>query len=280
MMRKVNIEILEPHGVVRPKPRGLGAIKMFLIIVGGIVSVQFINILLFFCGIINSEEMILFDSATLSVVAVITSGCMTVLSTRIRVVLMTIGAINSSSTKLQTNRILAMTRVGNAFFLIRVALELAFTVYCVVLMEGKQLSSLNTTISHLTLLTTTFLHLTLHLYLHLHISLITGHIIIAIFKFVFGAIIIICNAITFRAPHQHLIILIPSYNQFYVLLSIHLFTIFHLPLCMRICTHIDLHIFHYLAPSHIHTYSRTRSHLHSLSLHLTTMHFSIQLLYR
>ena len=168
MMRKVNIEILEPHGVVRPKPRGLGAIKMFLIIVGGIVSVQFINILLFFCGVINSEEMILFDSATLSVVAVITSGCMTVLSTRIRVVLMTIGAINSSSTKLQTNRILAMTRVGNAFFLIRVALELAFTVYCVVLMEGKQLSSHVTTISHLTLLTTTFLHLTLHL--HLYIS--------------------------------------------------------------------------------------------------------------
>lgn len=136
MMRKVNIEILEPHGVVRPKPRGLGAIKMFLIIIGAVGAVQSLNIILFLSGVINSEGMILFDSVTLSIVAVITSAFMTVLSTRIRVVLMTIGAINSNSTRPQTNRILAMTRVGNAFFFIRVALELALTVSCITLMKG------------------------------------------------------------------------------------------------------------------------------------------------
>ena len=136
MMRKVNIEILEPHGVVRPKPRGLGAIKMFLIIIGVIGAVQLLNITLFLTEAINSEGMILFDSITLSIVAVITSAFMTVLSTRIRVVLMTIGAINSNSTRPQTNRILAMTRVGNAFFFIRVALELALTVSCITLMKG------------------------------------------------------------------------------------------------------------------------------------------------
>ena len=137
MMRKVNIEILEPHGLVRPKPSGLGAIKRFLLIFGTIVAFQLLNLLLFLFEIINSEGMILFDSITLSVVAVVISGFMTILSTRIRVLLMTIGAINSSSTRPQTNRILAMTRVGNGFFFIRVALELAFTLYCIILMRGK-----------------------------------------------------------------------------------------------------------------------------------------------
>ena len=139
MMRKVNIEALEPHDVVRPKPRGLGAVKMFLIVFAFIAAFQLLSILLFLFEVINSEEMILFDSVTLSVVAVFTSSCMTVLSTRIRVVLTSIGAINSSSTRPQTNRILAMTRVGNAFFSIRVALELAFTMYCITLMSGRQL---------------------------------------------------------------------------------------------------------------------------------------------
>ena len=109
---------------------------MFLIIIGVIGAVQLLNITLFLTEAINSEGMILFDSITLSIVAVITSAFMTVLSTRIRVVLMTIGAINSNSTRPQTNRILAMTRVGNAFFFIRVALELALTVSGITLMKG------------------------------------------------------------------------------------------------------------------------------------------------
>lgn len=142
-MRKVNIEALEPHDVVRPKPRGLGAVKMFLIIFALITALQVLNIILFLFEVINSEEMILFDSVILSVVAITTSSCMTVLSTRIRVVLTSIGAINSSSTRPQTNRILAMTRVGNAFFSIRVALEVAFTMYCIALMSGGMLASDN-----------------------------------------------------------------------------------------------------------------------------------------
>lgn len=141
MMRKVNIEILEPHGVVRPKPRGLGAIKMFLIIMSSVGAIQLLHILLFLCGIVNSEGMILLDSVTLSVIAVVISVFMTILSTRIRVVLMTIGAINSNSTRPQINRILAMTRVGNAFFFIRVAVELAFTASCFFQMKGAMLCS-------------------------------------------------------------------------------------------------------------------------------------------
>lgn len=136
MMRKVNIEVLEPHGVVRPQPRGIGAIKLFFRITCAVGSIQLLGIILFLSEVLNSEGMILFDSITLSIIAVVTSGFMTVLSTRIRVVLMTIGAINSNSTKPQTNRILAMTRVGNVFFSIRVAVELAFTVSCITLMRG------------------------------------------------------------------------------------------------------------------------------------------------
>lgn len=116
---------------------------MFLIIFALITALQVLNIILFLFEVINSEEMILFDSVILSVVAITTSSCMTVLSTRIRVVLTSIGAINSSSTRPQTNRILAMTRVGNAFFSIRVALEVAFTMYCIALMSGGMLASDN-----------------------------------------------------------------------------------------------------------------------------------------
>lgn len=139
MIRKVNIEPLEPHGVVRPNPRSLGAIKLFLIIMSVIIAVQLLNLLLFLSGAVNSEGMILFDSVMLSSVAVITSTFMTLLSARIRVVLMAIGASNASSTRAQANRILAMTRVGNAFFFCRVVIELVFTISCLVVMKGESM---------------------------------------------------------------------------------------------------------------------------------------------
>jgi hypothetical protein len=138
MMRKVKIEPIDKSGVVRPKPRGLGAIKMFLYIMGGIVAIELISLLLFVFTIINSEGMILLDSFLLSIVAIITSTLMTVLSARIRLVLSTIGAANASSTRPQTNRILAMTRVGNAFFFCKVTVELAFTISCLNLMRGER----------------------------------------------------------------------------------------------------------------------------------------------
>lgn len=137
MMRKVKIEPLDKSGVVRPKPRGLGAIKMFIYIMAAIVGIELLSLLLFVCTVVNSEGMILLDSIMLSVVAIVTSTFMTILSARIRLVLSTIGASNASSTRPQTNRILAMTRVGNAFFFCKVAVELAFTISCLDLMRGE-----------------------------------------------------------------------------------------------------------------------------------------------
>jgi hypothetical protein len=142
MMQKVKIEPIDKSGVVRPKPRGLGAIKMFIYIMGGIIAIELVNVLLFVFTLVNSEGMILLDSFLLSIVAIITSTFMTILSARIRLVLSTIGAANANSTRPQTNRILAMTRVGNSFFFCKVAVELAFTISCLNLMRGESTMSI------------------------------------------------------------------------------------------------------------------------------------------
>lgn len=155
MMKKVNIEAMEPHGVVRPKGRGFGAISTFLVIFSVIVGLQLLNIALFLGRATNSEEMILSDSIMLSLVAVFAGVYMTVLSGRIRVLLMTIGAMNASSasTRPHVKRIIYMTRVGNAFFVIRIAVECALAISCILLMRGRQFSILiPTTLSFLCVL--------------------------------------------------------------------------------------------------------------------------------
>lgn len=136
MMRKVNMESLDARkAVVRSKPK-VGTIQMFLYIIGGILVFQLINIVLFLCKVINSQGMLLYDSFMLSIVAVITSNYMTTLSTRIRIVLTQIGDFNVSTTQPQTDKILAMTRVGNCFFLTRVIIELVFAIVVLVIMRG------------------------------------------------------------------------------------------------------------------------------------------------
>ena len=140
MMKKVNIEAVDlPHGVTQPKGRGFGAISTFLLIFAVIVTVQVLNIALFLGRVTNSEEMILFDSIMLSIVAVFAGVYMTILSGRIRVLLMTIGAMNASSasTRPHVKRIIYMTRVGNAFFVIRIAVECALAISCILLMRCK-----------------------------------------------------------------------------------------------------------------------------------------------
>jgi hypothetical protein len=103
-------------------------------------AAEVVNVSLFIAQETNSEEMILLDSVFLSIVAVTTTTFLTILSSRIRVVLMTIGAINASSTQPQVRRIKWMTHVANTFFLVRVALECAFAISCIITMRCKLIS--------------------------------------------------------------------------------------------------------------------------------------------
>ena len=114
MTKKVSVEALGPRDVVRPRGRAYGTINTFLAIFSVVAAAQALNIFLFLAQIENSEGMILYDSLLLSALAVFAGVHMTVLSSRIRVLLTTIGAMNASSasTRPHVQRILAMTRYG------------------------------------------------------------------------------------------------------------------------------------------------------------------------
>ena len=139
MLMKVNVESLETQQPVLPQAKSVGAIEIFLRFLIGFTCFQIINMLLFILQIMNSEEMILIDSIMLTVVGIMSTIYMTLYSHRIRAVLLIIGTLNSSiaTTRPQINRILALTRVGNAFFICRIAIESSFMISCIILMKGK-----------------------------------------------------------------------------------------------------------------------------------------------
>ena len=139
MTAKATAEPL-PNNSARPKGRPYGAINTFFAIFSVVVAAQALNIALFLGQVENSEGMILFDSIMLSLLAVFAGVHMTVLRSRIRVLLTTIGAINasSSSTRPHTERILAMTRVGNAFFVAKIAVECSLAISCFLLMRARR----------------------------------------------------------------------------------------------------------------------------------------------
>lgn len=94
------------------------------------------NVGLFLGRVFNSEQMILFDSVLLSVVSMMTFAAMSILSRHIRVVLMMVGALSSSSTMPQVRRITAITLAANIFFVVRVSVEVSLGVYLIMLMRG------------------------------------------------------------------------------------------------------------------------------------------------
>ena len=96
-----------------------------------------INISLFVCQVINSEQMILYDSILFALTSVATLLAMSMFSGRIRVVLTTIGVINSNSTRPQVRRILAITVAANIFFILRLGIELSVAVVLVTRWIGE-----------------------------------------------------------------------------------------------------------------------------------------------
>ena len=96
-----------------------------------------VNVGLFLIQHFNSEEMILYDSILFSVTSVSTLIAITMFSGRIRVVLTTIGVINSNSTRPQVRRILAITVAANIFFILRLGIELSVAIALIVRWSGE-----------------------------------------------------------------------------------------------------------------------------------------------
>lgn len=97
---------------------------------------QAINIILFLAQVLNSEQMILYDSIMLTVVSVAVVAEITILSHQIQVVLQNLEAINNRNSQPQIRRIFAIIVVANVFFVTRVILECTLAVCLVQLMKG------------------------------------------------------------------------------------------------------------------------------------------------
>ena len=142
MLTKIDYSVAERDalGNVRQTQRrkkGPSALRKWASYMAVIVAVQALNVLLYTSRRFNSLEMILFDSIYLSAVSVIILLVMTLLSQRIQALLLVIGAINNTSTRPQVRRIYAITFAINAFFIVRVAIELTFAISLVMLMRSK-----------------------------------------------------------------------------------------------------------------------------------------------
>lgn len=94
------------------------------------------NATLFLLKVFNSEVMILYDSILMVIVSLVIFIALTILSRRIRTILMMIGAIQSNSTLPQVRRIMAITWCANAFFLCRVAIDFSLAIQLIILARG------------------------------------------------------------------------------------------------------------------------------------------------
>ena len=111
----------------------ISMVPLFFICTVILMLFVFINLFLFLFDIFNSEDMIFYDSLSLSVVSVLTLLVLTTLSRRIKKLLIMIGAINNYSTQAQIRRIVAINYAANFFLVCRVGIELSLLVVFVVL---------------------------------------------------------------------------------------------------------------------------------------------------
>lgn len=136
MLRKVDTQADSRGRIVGQPIYRRGPMETFIITISLIAGAQALSVLLFLLRVFNAEEMILFDAALLSLVSLATLIEITLFSHRIRMVLMTIGAINANNTKPQVRRIFAVTIAASFFFVTRVVVELGFAVSLIVLWRG------------------------------------------------------------------------------------------------------------------------------------------------
>jgi hypothetical protein len=124
-------------GFSRFKVSELGTLEVFAIIMGIFGVIQLVNIFLFLGQVINSEQMILYDSIMLSIVSIGIVAEITILSHQIKEVLHNLEAINNRTAHPQMKRIFAIIVVANIFFVTRVILECTLSISLIQLMKGS-----------------------------------------------------------------------------------------------------------------------------------------------
>lgn len=138
MLQKLNsnTSTTDVSTFARFKVHRLGTLETFTIVMALFGACQALNIVLFLSQVLNSEQMILYDSIMLTVVSVAVVAEITILSNQIQVVLQNLEAINNRNSQPQIRRIFAIIVVANVFFVTRVILECTLAVSLIQLMKG------------------------------------------------------------------------------------------------------------------------------------------------
>jgi hypothetical protein len=124
MLQKIDNEDEESRralvlGSSSSDPNRRGPMYFFFQLMAIFSALVFLNIILFICGVYNSEWVLLYDSALFCSVPFAISIELTVFSHRLGQVLVTIGTINNHNTSLQARRIMAISVVANVFFTVQ-----------------------------------------------------------------------------------------------------------------------------------------------------------------
>lgn len=140
MLRRVDSESLEPRNFLRSTKfdiLDMNPLTLFLFTSGILVVIEICCILLFLFEIFNVGDMVVFDCLVMGVVSLLTFAAMTFFSQRIRAVLLTISEVNLMQSRVQVNRITAITIVANIFFLFRALLDFSAAFLIIWELSGK-----------------------------------------------------------------------------------------------------------------------------------------------
>lgn len=118
-----------------PAYSSYGPLTMFSIAVALLSTVKLAGIILFLVQVLNLEEMILYDAIVSSLVSFIVLVKMTNLSSKIKLVLESLQAINHTDSRPQMRRIMAIIVIAGFYFASLVLLEGTLTGYFLVLMK-------------------------------------------------------------------------------------------------------------------------------------------------
>lgn len=138
MLHKVEQNDSSPDNLYQENRKPRGPLETFSLVMLTLLLMEGVNIMLFLLRVYDAEIMILYDSSLFAIVSLSCLYGITFFSSRIRVILQTLGFINARSTKQQVQRIMAITLASNVFFMLRVCIEVGTIIVLVVLFLSEK----------------------------------------------------------------------------------------------------------------------------------------------
>lgn len=114
-----------------------GTLALFVFAMSLFTMIESVGILSYSLRLIDSTEMLFYDSISILIVSILLIVNVTDLSQQIRVVLYYLERINGKSNQAQIRRIFAIVVAADIFFVVRIMVELLLSVYLIMRMRGQ-----------------------------------------------------------------------------------------------------------------------------------------------